>query len=104
MVHVQESASFPFPSLRRSLAHPCAADRTACCGMPRADFVLRFESFLYAPQATLLLAYEAWPICGDGLGLELRLTHAGAHGSATGIYFCRTAAELSSSVHRAQDE
>ena len=70
----------PFPLLHKSLAHPCALDGSSCCGLPQANFVLRFESFLRAPQALLILAYEAWPICGDGLDLTLRLTHAGALG------------------------
>lgn len=63
-----------FPSLHRALAHPCAMDGEQCCGLARADFVLRFESFFAAPNAGLTMAYEVWPVCGDGLDLEVRLT------------------------------
>ena len=73
-----ETVTVAFPLLHKALAHPCAGQGTACCGVPRANFVLRFESFLRAPTAMLVLAYEAWPICGDGLDLELRLTSLGA--------------------------
>ena len=76
----------PHPSLHRLLAHPCADSGTTCCGLPKADFVLRWESFLHAPQAVLILAYEAWPICGDGLDVELRLTHAGVRHRLCGLF------------------
>ena len=72
---MQESVSFPV--LHKSLAHPCSLGGTACCGVPAANFVLRWESFMRVSRGSLILAYEAWPICGDGLDLELRLTPAG---------------------------
>ena len=66
-----------FPVLHKSLAHPCSSGGTACCGVPAANFVLRWESFLRVDQGSLILAYEAWPICGDGLDLELRISSPG---------------------------
>ena len=36
--------------------------------------MLRFESFFAAESAMLVMAYEVWPICGDGLDMEIRLT------------------------------
>ena len=60
--------------MQRALAHPCAGSDTACCGYAAASFVLRFESFLAATHGSIVLIYEAWPMCGDGLDVELLLT------------------------------
>lgn len=66
-------AAREYPMLQRALAHPCGLDGDACCGLGRADFILRFRSFFSGPSAVLTMAYEVWPVCGDGLDLSLHL-------------------------------
>ncbi|KAK9907269.1 hypothetical protein WJX75_000339 [Coccomyxa subellipsoidea] len=71
-------ATQPYPAMLHSLIHPCVSTTgPSCCGLPYAAFNLRFQSFVTAPQGMLLMAYEVWPICGDGLDLEIRLTPSG---------------------------
>ena len=67
-----------YPSLSHSLMHPCAAGGTNCCGHPTAPIITRFNSFFSAEHAVLIMAYEAWPICGDGTDMEIVLTSTGA--------------------------
>ena len=66
-----------YPSLSHSLMHPCAAGGTNCCGHPSAPIITRFNSFFSAEHAVLIMAYEAWPICGDGTDMEIALTSRG---------------------------
>lgn len=58
---------------------------TSCCGLPAADFVLRFQSFLTAPSALFTMAYEVWPVCGDGLDLSVVNRSKGQPESACGL-------------------
>ena len=66
-----------YPSFSHSLMHPCAAGGTGCCGHPSAPIITRFHSFFTAEHAVLIMAYEAWPICGDGTDMEIALTSRG---------------------------
>ncbi|CAL8462880.1 g2414 [Coccomyxa elongata] len=71
-------AAQPYPAMLHSLIHPCASTTgPTCCGLPAASFNLRFQSFVTAPQGMLLMAYEVWPICGDGFDLEIMVTSGG---------------------------
>ncbi|KAK9805857.1 hypothetical protein WJX73_008965 [Symbiochloris irregularis] len=73
------STTFDYPSMHHSLLHPCANAGGGCCNSSAyAPFVLRYESFFHSRQALLVLAYEVWPTCGDGLDFIVRLTPAGS--------------------------
>ena len=52
------NAAQPYPAMHHSLVHPCTSPTLGCCGLPQASFNLRFHSFLAAPKAMLLMAYE----------------------------------------------
>lgn len=71
------AAENSYPSLAHSLMHPCAAGGNACCGHATAPIILRFNSFFSAKHAVLIMAYEAWPLCGDGTDMEIVLTSSG---------------------------
>ena len=71
-----------YPALQHSLAHPCAGGGTSCCGFPSASLVVRFESFFASERAVLIMAYEVWPICGDGLDMSIVLTSLGKPGES----------------------
>ena len=62
------------PALSHSLAHPCSGGGTACCGYPTTPIITRFNSFFTSEHAVLIAAYEVWPICGDGLDIEISLS------------------------------
>lgn len=66
-----------YPSMQHSLMHPCARAGTTCCGHATAPIVARFNSFFASEHAVLIMAYEVWPICGDGLDMEIALTSTG---------------------------
>ncbi|KAK9821580.1 hypothetical protein WJX81_008053 [Elliptochloris bilobata] len=74
--------SMPYPAMHHMLLHPCRAPGSnTCCGSASASFTMRFQSFAAAPRGMLIMAYEVWPICGDGLDLEIRHTVAGTGAS-----------------------
>ena len=56
----------------------CAGGGTSCCGFPTAPIITRFNSYFASEHAALIMAYEVWPICGDGLDMEIALTSTGA--------------------------
>ena len=58
--------------------HDCAGGGTSCCGFPTAPIITRFNSYFASEHAALIMAYEVWPICGDGLDMEVALTSTGA--------------------------
>eukprot|EP00884_Botryococcus_braunii_P014758 jgi/Botrbrau1/23283/Bobra.0102s0026.1 len=60
-----------YPSMHHALIHPCVSASGDCCGDVRGSVVLRWQSFFSSPNAQLVLAFEVWPICGDGLDLEV---------------------------------
>lgn len=66
------------PALQHSLMHPCAGGGSSCCGLDAAPIVTRFNSYFASKQAVLIMAYEVWPICGDGIDMEISLTSKGA--------------------------
>ena len=56
-----------YPHFNQQLLHPCHHLGGKCCnGTKHAPFMLRLTSFFHADQAALVLAYDAYPVCGDG--------------------------------------
>ncbi|EIE24869.1 hypothetical protein COCSUDRAFT_53105 [Coccomyxa subellipsoidea C-169] len=73
-----------YPSMHHSLMHPCAGTEGGCCGNTGfAPFLLRYESFFHSTNALLVLAYEVWPICGDGMDFVVRLKPNGPRRAQT---------------------
>lgn len=56
-----------YPHAKHQLLHPCHHGGAKCCGgTVHAPIILRLTSFFHADQAALVLAYDAYPVCGDG--------------------------------------
>ena len=54
--------------------HPCALEEGRCCGGHNyGAAVIRFTSHFHAEGARVMLAYDVYPFCGDGL--DLVVTH-----------------------------
>lgn len=50
--------------------HPCASEEGKCCGSHKyAASIIRFTSHFHAEGARVMLAYDVYPYCGDGLDL-----------------------------------
>lgn len=50
--------------------HPCASESGGCCGNATyGAAAIRFTSHFRAMQARVMLAYDVYPFCGDGIDL-----------------------------------
>ena len=50
--------------------HPCASEEGRCCGnVTYAAAAVRFTAHFRAIQARVMLAYDVYPFCGDGIDL-----------------------------------
>ena len=50
--------------------HPCASEEGRCCGNSTyAAAAVRFTAMFRAMGARLMLAYDVYPFCGDGIDL-----------------------------------
>ncbi|KAK9906836.1 hypothetical protein WJX75_008813 [Coccomyxa subellipsoidea] len=63
-------AAYEFPSMRPGGMHPCASEEGRCCGnVTYAAAAVRFTAHFRAIQARVMLAYDVYPFCGDGIDL-----------------------------------
>ena len=54
--------------------HPCALEGGGCCGnVSYGAAAIRFTSHFHAAGARVMLAFDVYPYCGDGL--DLVVTH-----------------------------
>ena len=50
--------------------HPCASEEGKCCGGYKyGASIIRFTSHFHVRAARVMLAYDVYPYCGDGLDL-----------------------------------
>ncbi len=50
--------------------HPCASEEGHCCGNTTyAAAAVRFTALFRAVGARVMLAYDVYPFCGDGIDL-----------------------------------
>jgi hypothetical protein len=50
--------------------HPCVSTEGKCCGAHKyGAAIIRFKSHFHAVGARVVLAYDVYPYCGDGLDL-----------------------------------
>lgn len=62
-----------YPHFKHQLLHPCRHLGGKCCnGTKHAPFMLRLTSYFHAEEAALMLAYDAYPVCGDGFDFLVR--------------------------------
>ncbi|KAK9813475.1 hypothetical protein WJX73_001034 [Symbiochloris irregularis] len=57
-----------FPWVRAQQIHPCTTGH-CCYGPERAAVAVQLTSFFYAPEAKLVLSWEAFTMCGDGIDI-----------------------------------
>ncbi|CAL8462363.1 g1896 [Coccomyxa elongata] len=63
-------AAYEFPSMRPGGMHPCASEEGHCCGNSTyAAAAVRFTALFRAVGARVMLAYDVYPFCGDGIDL-----------------------------------
>ncbi|CAL5227669.1 g10676 [Coccomyxa viridis] len=69
-----------FPSMRPGGMHPCALEEGKCCGGHNyGAAVIRFTSHFHAENARIMLAYDVYPYCGDGLDLVVTQNFVAAY-------------------------
>ena len=76
MVHCICQGDYPCAEGRHAAGgmHPCALEEGKCCGGHNyGAAVIRFTSHFHAEGARIMLAYDVYPYCGDGL--DLVVTH-----------------------------
>ena len=76
MVHCTFHEDGPCAERRHAAGgmHPCALEEGKCCGGHNyGAAVIRFTSHFHAEGARVMLAYDVYPYCGDGL--DLVVTH-----------------------------
>ena len=60
--------------------HPCASEEGKCCGGHNyAATIIRFTSQFHAVGAHVMLAYDVYPYCGDGIDLVVSQNFVDAH-------------------------
>ncbi|CAL8463815.1 g3349 [Coccomyxa elongata] len=66
-----------YPQLYRYILHPCVSwpgMPNMCGGLQTATGTLRFDSFLTQENVVIMLIYEVFPKCGDGVNFVVTLT------------------------------
>ena len=70
---LKDDSLVPYPHVKRQLLHPCHHGGAKCCNETiHAPVILRLTSFFHADQAAFVLAYDAYPVCGDGFDFMVR--------------------------------
>lgn len=72
---LRDPSFIDYPHFKHQILHPCHHGGGKCCnGTHHSPFMLRLTSFFHAHQAALVLAYDAYPVCGDGFDFMVRRT------------------------------
>ncbi|KAK9808906.1 hypothetical protein WJX72_006158 [[Myrmecia] bisecta] len=79
--------AYDYPSMHKFLLHPCASTGSpGCCGgTMHSNAAIRLRSNFKAEPALAIVAFEVYPVCGDGLDVSVVWTPR-ATGKAQTLY------------------